>query len=101
MFWGPTRWAPEPQWPFKWKKKQKSNTDTKNGPYFKAGITFSKAHNFGALQPLVFGGVTGVITLPVRVTISPLAELARWTPPKMPGRNELFKVNMFRRHLGF
>ena len=29
-------------------------------PIFQAEITFSKAHHFGALQPLVFGSVYAV-----------------------------------------
>ena len=36
---------------------QKSNIDTKNCHVLKGPVTFSKAHHFGALQPLVFGSV--------------------------------------------
>ncbi len=34
---------------------QKTNIDTQNWPCLKGPVTFSKAHHFGALQPLVLG----------------------------------------------
>ncbi len=40
-------------------------------PIFKAGVTFSKAHHFGVLLPLVFGGVMDLL-----VDISNLS----WSP---------------------
>ncbi len=40
----------------------KSNELMPKMAIFKAGVTFSKAHHFGALQPLVFGGVKESVT---------------------------------------
>ena len=42
---------------------QKSNIDTNNCHFLKGPVTFSKAHHFGALQPLVFGSIDFVFEL--------------------------------------